>query len=77
MKVFGFSLSLNAMHAFIGNARNHYLILRDPIKSLQLSSIGDDEYTPHPDIIVADLTSSFTVLLAIFFPSVTGMPCVV
>jgi len=54
----------------------HYMQLGDPITSATLDTvIADDkqpESAPKAPWITADVTSSFTVLLAIFFPSVTG-----
>ena len=44
----------------------------DYITDSGLSSVPVVPEIRDPNIVVADLTVSFTVLLAIFFPSVTG-----
>lgn len=54
---------------------NTYMTQGDPLTTTSVSDTPVAEYDEDPDEvlwIVADITSSFTVLLAIFFPSVTG-----
>lgn len=57
---------------FLDNVGSSYLFKDSPIASPDLSSVGVLQGGNSVGI-VADLTSSFTILLAIFFPSVTGI----
>ena len=56
--------SFNVFFFFSANSKSHYL--------QKGQAFQDTDKAPVKPLIVADITSSFAILLAIFFPSVTG-----